>query len=183
MNNKSAPSGRYRGPGPLVALVVAAVVPTLTALLCSATSDPAKGTAEVDNLDCPDQGVARVASQIHYGPIQSCGVGLTLRIDGIVLQDEARGCPIFAVYEPVHYAPAPKAGYFTTPNAMVPITLVSLQCTDRWLFGFIPISIGQGCDTVNIQNAGGIETYVEESCDPRFRRTSSGNISNTPGEG
>ena len=124
---------------------------------------------------CPDSGIKEIPSKIKYGPWTSCGSGIQLSAGGLTVNSQKSQCPTFAMYEPPHHLPTPKVGFKTMPGALLPITLISFKCTDRWLLGFIPIPIGSECEVTGTLNAGAIQDYLEYGCDTRTQRDSGSN--------
>jgi hypothetical protein len=122
---------------------------------------------------CPDSGIKEVPSTIKYGGWKTCGTGLQITTGGLTVNSRQSRCPIFAVYEPLHHIPTLKVGFKTVPGALLPITLFSFKCADRWLLGLIPI--GSECEITGSKTAGTIQNYVELACSGRNQRESGSN--------
>lgn len=143
------------------------------AVLTAATVGIAATTHHGD--PCPDSGIKEIASKIKYGAMKSCGSGLQVTTGGLTVNNPQTQCPLFAVYEPVHHIPTLKVGFKTVPGAVLPITMFSLTCTNRWLLGWIPIPIGSECMVSGTKNAGTIQSYIELGCSARNQREGGAN--------
>lgn len=134
-------------------------------VLCAAGYPGAVRSYPVGPLpDCPDRGVQRVETRLRYGPMQTCGSGISVPAAGVTLHTPTNRCPLFVIIEPLHFEQIAKAGFFTTQVTPVPMTMVSFVCSTRWLFGFLPIPIGSRCEVSSSKNIGLIPNFVEGRC-------------------
>ncbi len=139
--------------------------PLLPAMLAAALALGAAATAQTGSPDCTHLGIKPQPSKLTTGPIKDCSSGLLVQSRGIPLRRARNLCPLFVIYQPPRDVPTPRRGYNVKPGAVLPLQKISMDCATDWLFGFLPIPIGESCKITKTENVGTIQSYVQILCD------------------
>ncbi len=113
---------------------------------------------------CPNSGIKLVESSFRFGPLMTCGSGITLSKGALTLRDPIDKCPTFVIVEPKRDVPTPKVGFLTVPGAMAPVIEYRFSCATRWLFSWIPIPIGSSCRLDDSKELYRLQSYTERPC-------------------